>query len=78
MIEEYWSRMVKISIKEMKKLCDGINDFLRKDNKSFYLKIAYEEVLFSVVFTEKKNTMAFYMKVSQILIKSFSFGKLRL
>src|SRR6266498_4110397 len=43
-IEEYWSRMVKISMEEMEKLCDGVNDFLRKDNGSSHFKIAYEKV----------------------------------
>ena len=53
--EEYWSRMVKISMEEMEKLRDGVNDFLRKDNGSPHLKMAYEKVLFSVVFTGKKK-----------------------
>ncbi|RIA91220.1 hypothetical protein C1645_737291 [Glomus cerebriforme] len=53
--EEYWSRMVKISMEVMEKLRNEVNDFLRKDNGSTYLKMAYEEVLFPVVFTEKKK-----------------------
>src|ERR1043166_6080093 len=71
--EEYWSRMVNISMGVMGKLRDEVNDFLRKDNGSSYLKMAYEEVLFPVVFTGKKNTTAFHMKASRTLIKSFSF-----
>src|SRR2546429_7644717 len=47
--------MVKISMEEMEKLRDGVNDFLRKDNGSPHLKMAYEEVLFPVVFTGKKK-----------------------
>ena len=39
----------------MGKLRDEVNDFLRKDNGSSYLKMAYEEVLFPVVFTGKKK-----------------------
>ena len=39
----------------IEKLRDEVNDFLRKDNRSPYLKIVYEEVLFLVVFTEKKK-----------------------
>ncbi len=39
----------------MEKFRDGVNDFLRKDNGSLHLKMAYEEVLFLVVFTEKKK-----------------------
>jgi DNA polymerase elongation subunit (family B) len=53
--EEYWSRMVNISMEVMEKLRDEVNDFLRKDNGSSYLKMAYEEVLFPVVFTGKKK-----------------------
>ena len=53
--EEYWSRMVNISMGVMEKLRDEVNDFLRKDNRSLYLKMAYEEVLFPVVFTGKKK-----------------------
>ncbi|GBB93123.1 hypothetical protein RclHR1_21130001 [Rhizophagus clarus] len=53
--EEYWSRMVKISMKEIKKLHDDVNDFLKADNGSLYLKMAYEEVLFPVVFIGKKK-----------------------
>jgi DNA polymerase elongation subunit (family B) len=53
--EEYWSRMVKIIMEVMEKLRDEVNDFLREDNDSPYLKMAYEEVLFPVVFTGKKK-----------------------
>ncbi|CAG8686133.1 4447_t:CDS:2, partial [Funneliformis mosseae] len=60
--KEYWSKMVKIFMEEMEKLRDKVNDFLKKDNRSSYLKMVYEEVLFLVVFTGKKNTTAFYMK----------------
>ena len=40
---------------EMEKLRDEVNVFLKEDNGSPYLKIAYEEVLFPVVFTGKKK-----------------------
>uniref|UniRef100_U9T674 DNA-directed DNA polymerase n=1 Tax=Rhizophagus irregularis (strain DAOM 181602 / DAOM 197198 / MUCL 43194) TaxID=747089 RepID=U9T674_RHIID len=53
--EEYWSRMVEISMVKMEKLRDEVNDFLKEDNGSPYLKMAYEEVLFPVVFTGKKK-----------------------
>ncbi|CAB5391326.1 unnamed protein product [Rhizophagus irregularis] len=53
--EEYWSRMVEISMVEIEKLRDEVNDFLKEDNGSPYLKMAYEEVLFPVVFTGKKK-----------------------
>src|ERR1051325_396420 len=47
--------MVEISIVEMEKLRDEVNVFLKEDNGSSYLKMAYEEVIFPVVFTEKKK-----------------------
>ncbi|RHZ57140.1 hypothetical protein Glove_393g50 [Diversispora epigaea] len=53
--EKYWNEMVKISMRVMGELHDKINEFLKKDNRSTYLKIAYEEVLFPVVFTGKKK-----------------------
>src|SRR3954454_19107166 len=53
--EEYWSQMVNISMGIIERLRDKVNDFLRNDNGSSYLKIAYEEVLFPVVFTGKKK-----------------------
>ncbi|CAI2190113.1 17389_t:CDS:2, partial [Funneliformis geosporum] len=51
----YLSRMVNISMQVIERLRDKVNDFLRNDNGSSYLKIAYEEVLFPVIFTEKKK-----------------------
>jgi DNA polymerase elongation subunit (family B) len=53
--EEYWSQMVNISMRVIKRLRDEVNDFLKNDNGSSYLKMAYEEVLFLVVFTGKKK-----------------------
>ena len=47
--------MVEISMVKMEKLCDDVNVFLKEDNGSPYLKMAYEEVLFPVVFTGKKK-----------------------
>src|SRR3954471_19380150 len=47
--------MVNISMEVIERLRDEVNDFLRNDNGSSYLKMAYEEVLFPVVFTGKKK-----------------------
>ena len=44
-----------ISMEAMSELRGKVNDFLRKDNGSPYLKMAYEKVLFLVVFTGKKK-----------------------
>jgi DNA polymerase elongation subunit (family B) len=53
--EEYWFQMVNISMRVIERLCNEVNDFFRNDNRSSYLKMAYEEVLFLVVFTGKKK-----------------------
>ncbi|PKY52302.1 DNA/RNA polymerase, partial [Rhizophagus irregularis] len=53
--EKYWKEMVGISMEAMSELRGEVNDFLREDNRSPYLKMAYEEVLFPVVFTGKKK-----------------------
>ena len=39
----------------MEKLCNEVNTFLRLKTRSDYLKMAYEEVLFPVIFTGKKK-----------------------
>ncbi len=52
--------MVKITIKIIKKLRNEINNFLRLKIRSDYLKIAYEEILFLIVFTEKKKYFSIF------------------
>ena len=47
--------MVKITMVVMEKLRNEVNTFLRLKTRSDYLKMAYEEVLFPVVFTGKKK-----------------------
>ncbi|RIB01140.1 hypothetical protein C2G38_2297601 [Gigaspora rosea] len=53
--EAYWTEMVQITINVMKKLRDQVNAYLRIKSGTFYLKMAYEEVLFPVCFTGKKK-----------------------
>src|SRR3954452_8161279 len=53
--EVYWTAMVKITMDVIKKLCDQVNAYLRIKSGTSYLKMAYEEVLFSVCFTGKKK-----------------------
>ena len=55
-------------MKEIEKLCNEVNGFLRKDNMSSYLKMTYEEVLFLVIFTEKKK----YYDISHISKPNFN------
>src|SRR5256885_528425 len=47
--------MVKITMVVMEKLRNKVNTFLRLKARSDYLKMAYEEVLFPVMFTGKKK-----------------------
>ena len=53
--EEYWTAMVRITMRVMNSLTIDINNYLYNTNGSKYLKMAYEEVLFPVVFTGKKK-----------------------
>ena len=53
--EEYWSAMVRITMRVMNSLKNDVNEHLYNDNGSRYLKMAYEEVLYPVVFTGKKK-----------------------
>ncbi len=52
---EYWTEMVTITMGVMEKLRNKVNSFLRLKTRSGYLEMAYEEVLFPVVFTGKKK-----------------------
>jgi DNA polymerase elongation subunit (family B) len=53
--EEWWSAMVRITMRALNQIRDEVNVFLRADNGTGYLKMAYEEVLYPVVFTGKKK-----------------------
>jgi DNA polymerase elongation subunit (family B) len=53
--EQYYSEMVKITMKEMNIFRDKVNAALKEYSKTSYLSMAYEEVLFPVVFTGKKK-----------------------
>ena len=63
--------MVEISMVEMEKLRDEVNVFLKEDNGSPYLKMAYEEVLFLVVFTGKKKYYGISYESKPIFNKEF-------
>jgi DNA polymerase elongation subunit (family B) len=52
---EYWEEMVKITFDEVKIIRDGINKWFISDNGTEFLKMAYEEVLFPVLFAAKKK-----------------------
>jgi len=53
--EEYCNSLVKKTFKAIDLIKDEVNTVLFKDNGTPYLKMAYEEVLFPVVFLAKKK-----------------------
>lgn len=53
--EEWWSAMVRITMRALNAIRDEVSAHLKADNGSPYLKMAYEEVLYPVVFTGKKK-----------------------
>lgn len=53
--EEYWTLMVKRSFDNVKIIRDIVNNTLKKDNGTEFLKMSYEEVLFPVAFLGKKK-----------------------
>jgi DNA polymerase elongation subunit (family B) len=53
--EGWMSAMVRITMRALNNIRDEVNECLRLDNGSSYLKMAYEEVLYPVVFTGKKK-----------------------
>ena len=65
--EAYQTEMVKIIIIVMKSLRDQVNAYLGIKNGTSYLKMAYEEVLFPICFTSKKNISVYHMKKWSIL-----------
>ncbi|RIB05266.1 hypothetical protein C2G38_2220095 [Gigaspora rosea] len=67
--EEYWEEMVKISMEVMANLHNKVNTELEKDNGTPYLSMAYEEVLFPVVFTGKKKYYGLEHKNKPTLIQ---------
>ena len=70
--EEYWTEMVQITMKVMAEFRDRVNKMLETDNGTKYLKMAYEEVLFPVVFTGKKK----YYGIPHINVPNFHPKKL--
>lgn len=53
--EEYWEAMVRVTMRALNGIREEVNALLARDNGTPYLKMAYEEVLFPVVFTGKKK-----------------------
>ena len=53
--ERWWAAQVRVTMREMNLARDAVNAFLKARSGGPYLKMAYEEVLFPVVFTGKKK-----------------------
>lgn len=53
--EEYWMRMVDITMDNIDEVKVKVNNMLIKDNGSPYLKVAYEEVLWPYYYAAKKK-----------------------
>ena len=70
--QEYWEEMVKITMSVMENLRTEVNTFLKLKSRSSFLKMAYEEVLFPVVFTGKKK----YFGVEHKDVPNFESPKL--
>lgn len=53
--KDYMEKMVEISIKEIENLKNTVNNELSKKHNAKFLKVAYEEVLYPVIFMAKKK-----------------------
>jgi DNA polymerase elongation subunit (family B) len=52
---EYWEQMVQITFEKIKILNKAVNQLLLDDNRTSFLKMAYEEILFPSAFLAKKK-----------------------
>ena len=64
----YWTELVILTFNKIKKVNIGVNDLLKKDNGTNFLKMAYEESLFPVAFLAKKK----YYGIPHISIPNFT------
>lgn len=64
----YWNEMVNITFREISTITKLVNDMLILDNGSKFLKMAYEEALFPVVFLAKKK----YYGIPHISVPNFN------
>ncbi len=53
--EEYNTQMVLITFTAIEDIKNKVNNYLYEDNKTRYLKMSYEEVLFPIAFLSKKK-----------------------
>ncbi len=69
---EYWTDLVKLTMKGIDEIRDAVNSFFIKDNGTKFLSMAYEEVLWPVLFAAKKK----YLGVPHEHIPNFKPDKL--
>lgn len=69
---EYWEELVKITFKEINPVQDMVNDWFFKDNATKFLRMAYEEALFPVIFLAKKK----YYGIPHISAPNFNYKQL--
>ena len=70
--ELYWTEIVKITMKVIDNFHNKVNAFFKIKNGTFYLKMSYEKVLFSVCFIGKKK----YFEIAHEKIVNFKPKKL--
>ena len=52
---EYWTKLVEETFIQIKPINNKVNDMFLENNGTTFLKMAYEEVLYPVIFTAKKK-----------------------
>ena len=67
--EDYWNKLVDLTFKTIKPLNVGVNEMLEADNGTTFLRMAYEEALYPVVFLAKKK----YVGIPHISIPNFNY-----
>lgn len=70
--EVYWSKMVDITFEAIKLINENVNNLLKDDNGTKFLKMAFEESLFPVAFLAKKK----YYGIPHISVPNFNPKKL--
>lgn len=65
--EEYWSKMVDMTFKVIAKINTDVNNMLKADNGTQFLKMAFEESIYPVAFLAKKK----YYGIPHISIANF-------
>jgi DNA polymerase elongation subunit (family B) len=73
----YWSELVKITLNEIPKIRDNINKYFKNDNGTNFLTMAFEEVLFPVLFASKKKYVGIAHEKQPTWSKSLDINLLR-